>query len=104
MNHDECRRGVSRIAQHGFEAHDVALREIEVVTDADGRVNMYRQVQPSAFLNQISENVILKRAVLLFRRYSACDEPAIDVLSLRACWIAERHRSEIGYLELHGDA
>ena len=36
---------VSRIAQHAFQIHDVALRQVEVVADPDRGVNVHGQMQ-----------------------------------------------------------
>ena len=56
------------IAQHAFQIHDAALRQVEIIADADCGVNVYRKMQAAAFLNEITENVILKSAVIDFAR------------------------------------
>jgi len=64
MDHDERGCRVARIAKNIFEVEDVALAQAEVVTDPDGTVDMHRQMKPAALPHQITENVILKGAIL----------------------------------------
>ena len=61
-------------------------------------------MQPSAFGDEIAEDVVLKRAVFPFARNSARNEALIDIFNLCARGIAESRGAEIGHLELHGDA
>src|ERR1035437_3436428 len=61
-------------------------------------------MQPSAFLHEIAEDVILKRAVVFFGWDSSGGVAQVNVFGLGTGGIAERRRAEIGDLKLHGDA
>src|SRR5215831_20578080 len=61
-------------------------------------------MQPSAFLNQIAENIVLKSPVFLFAWNAARNVASINVLGLGASRIAERHGAEVCDFKLHRNA
>src|SRR5579872_6195677 len=101
MNHHECCRSITRIAQNTFQIHDVALRKIEVIADADRGMNMHWQMQASAFLNQVAKDKVLEGAIFLLRRNAPTDEALVDIFGLRRTGIAESRGTEVGNFELH---
>src|SRR5580704_12211777 len=103
MDHDKCSAAVTGIAQHAFQIHDVALRKIEVVSDADGSMYMHRIRHPAAKRHEKAENKVLKRPVVFLAWNDARNVALINFLRLFAGGIGERRGPEVRDLKLHGD-
>src|SRR5207248_9357747 len=67
-------------------------------------MNVYGQVQASALLDEVAEDVILENAILIWIREAAVHVLRVDALGLRTRRIAETCGAEVRHLELHGDA
>src|SRR5690349_13932960 len=66
-------------------------------------MNVNRKIQSAAFAHEVTENVILKRPVLLFVRNAAVHKTLIDIFSFFASRIAEFGRAEVSDFKFHGD-
>ena len=89
MNHHKRHTGIAGIAENILQVHDVAFGDVEIIADADRRVDMDRKMEAAAFTNQVTENVILKDAVIIGSRHAPIDIMLVNLFRLLARRIAE---------------
>src|ERR1700674_3600610 len=80
---------IAWIAQNGFQVHDVAVGEVEVIADAYCRVDVDGKMKAAAFADQVAEHEVLKGAVFVLAGNSTGSESLINVLRILTARIAE---------------
>src|SRR4029077_14660143 len=104
VNEDEFGFGVAGVAKNIFEVERVAIAQAEIIADADGAMEMDRQIEFAGLVDQYAKDIILKDAVVVVGGNAAGVVLAVNGFGLFARGIAEIEAAEVGGLKLHGHA